>query len=59
MITLTQEQAQALEAFCESFDLRTTGAWTQVEEGMREDFGIADPESAIEDAKRALRGESN
>lgn len=55
MKTLTKEQAQALFAFCECFDLYTTGAWAQVENGMREDFGIEDPEIAIEDAKEALQ----
>ncbi|MDD2870110.1 hypothetical protein [Neomegalonema sp.] len=58
MVTLTEEQTQALEAFFESFDLRTTGAWALVEEGMREDWGVEDPEAAIEGVRRALRGES-
>lgn len=58
MKTLTNEQADALEAFCECFDLHTTGVWAHIEEGMRSDFGIEDPEEAIEEARRALRGES-
>ncbi len=58
MITLTRDQADAIVAFCESFDLYTTGAWAQIEDGMRDDFGIEDPESALEDALRTLRGES-
>ncbi|WP_176223165.1 hypothetical protein [Aurantimonas sp. 22II-16-19i] len=57
MVVLTKEQAAALEAFLEAFDLYTTGAWAPVESGMREDFDIEDPEAAIEDARRALRGE--
>ncbi|TCM84787.1 hypothetical protein [Rhodovulum steppense] len=55
MKLLNEEQANAILAFFESFDLRVTGAWAQVEEGMREDFGIEDPEAAIEDAKVALQ----
>lgn len=55
MKNLTTEQAQALLAFCECFDLYTTGAWAQVEKGMRADFGVEDPETAIEDAKEALQ----
>lgn len=58
MKVLTEEQASVLEAFCESFDLYTTGMWAQVEEGMRDDWGIEDPEGALDDARRALRGES-
>lgn len=58
MKILTDDHAVALEAFCECFDLYITGAWAQIEEGMRNDFGIDDPEAALEDAKRALRGES-
>ncbi len=54
MVTLTEEQADVLFAFCEAFDLYTTDAWQSVENGMRDDFGIAEPEDALEDAKRAL-----
>lgn len=57
MITLTDEEATALEAFCESFDLLTTGAWAPIEEHMRDAYAIADPEAALEAARRALRGE--
>lgn len=56
MVTLTDEQANVLFAFCESFDLHTMGAWVGVESGMRDDFGIDDPETALEDAKQALQG---
>jgi hypothetical protein len=55
MKTLTSDQAEALLAFCECFDLLTTGAWQPIEEAMREDFGIEDPEAALEEAKEALR----
>lgn len=54
-ITLTGDQAYALIAFLESFDLRTTGAWRQVAEGMTEDFAISDPEAALQDARDALQ----
>ena len=57
MITLTDEEATALEAFCESFDLVTTGAWAPIEAHMRDAYAIPDPETAIEKARRALRGE--
>jgi len=59
MTILTRSQAEALEAFCECFDLYTTGAWTGIEAGMREDFGIENPEAALESARRALRGEDD
>jgi hypothetical protein len=57
MITLTDEEAGALEAFCESFDLLTTGAWAPIEAHMRDAHAIPDPETALENARRALRGE--
>ncbi len=57
MITLTDPEAHALEAFCESFDLLTTGAWAAIEAHMRDAHAIADPEAALEEARRALRGE--
>lgn len=57
MVILSNDQADALAAFCECFDLYTFGAWAAIEDGMREDFGIVDPEGALEAAKRVLRGE--
>lgn len=54
MKTLTQEQADALKAFLDAFDQTTTGAWTAVEEHMRENWGIDDPETALEAARAAL-----
>lgn len=56
MVALSKHHADVLIAFMESFDLRTTGAWAQVEEGMREDFGIEDPEGEIEEIKSFLQG---
>jgi hypothetical protein len=55
-VTLTEEQATVLEAFCESFDMNTTGVWRDVERGMREQ-GIVNPDQALSDARAALRGE--
>jgi hypothetical protein len=55
MKTLTNEQAEALYAFCECFDLHTTGVWARIEQAMIEDFGIDSPEDAIESAKQALQ----
>lgn len=57
MITLTNDEALALEAFCESFDLLTSGAWAPIEAHMRDAYAINDPELALETARRALRGE--
>ena len=57
MITLTDAEATALVAFLESFDLMTTGAWAPIEAHMRDAYAIDNPESAIEAASRALRGE--
>lgn len=53
--TLTEEQAHVLIAFMECFDLHTTGAWSAIETAMRDDFGVADPEEALEDVKNVLR----
>lgn len=54
MITLTREQAETLKAFLDAFDLTTTGAWGPIEQAMIDDFGIEDPEAALEDARAAL-----
>lgn len=54
MKVLTDEQAAALAAFLDAFDIALTGAWAPVEAAMRDDFGISDPEDALEDARRAL-----
>lgn len=53
---LTNEQAKALEAFLSGFDMYVTGAWPSIEEYMRDEWGIEDPEDAIEDARQALTG---
>lgn len=55
MKTLTDKQAEAILAFCDSFDLVTAGAWAGIEEHMREEFGMDDPEAALTDALDALR----
>lgn len=52
---LTEQQAAALLAFLETFDLHTTGVWALLAEKMTEEWGIEDPESALEDAKQALQ----
>lgn len=53
MRTLTEEQAAVLNAFLDAFEL-AGGFWVRVEQLMRDDFGIADPEAALEDARQAL-----
>ncbi|MDF3855607.1 hypothetical protein [Paracoccus pantotrophus] len=59
MIVLTDAQAQALKAFLETFDLHASGVWPEIEEGMREDFGIENPASAVEDLQRVLSGQQS
>lgn len=54
MKTLTREQVAALIAFLDAFDLTTTGAWAGIEAAMRDDFGIEDPEAALQDVREAL-----
>lgn len=54
MKTLTKKQAEVIRAFLDAFDLTTTGAWAGIEACMRDDFGIEDPEAALEDVKAAL-----
>lgn len=56
MIELTKEQAHTLSAFINAFELNVTGVWPTIENAMREDWGIEDPESALEDAAQALQG---
>ena len=58
MKILTDSQAAALDAFMECFDIHVSGAWIRIEEAMQDDFGIENPESAVEEAIRALRGEA-
>jgi hypothetical protein len=55
MKTLTRDQAAAVYAFMECFDLHTTGAWANIERAMAQDFGISDPEGILEEAKQALQ----
>ena len=54
MKTLTDEQAATVVAFLDAFDLHTTGVWAVLEEAMREEFGIDDPEAALEEVREAL-----
>lgn len=54
MKTLTEEQATAILAFMAAFD-ELTGQWAQVEEIMRSEWGIEDPETVLEQAREALQ----
>jgi hypothetical protein len=54
MIKLTEEQAQTLAAFLDSFDLAQTGAWPAVEAMMRDEFGINDPEGSMAAIREVL-----
>jgi hypothetical protein len=53
MKTLSREHVDTLTAFLAAFD-GLTGAWVHAEKTMREDWGIEDPEAAIEAAREAL-----
>ena len=53
--TLTEDQVTALLAFLDAFDQTTTGAWSAIEEHMRESWGIEDPETALEAAREGLQ----
>jgi hypothetical protein len=57
-ITLTEKQADTLEAYCESIDLTLSGIWPAIEREMR-DKGFDNPDEALEDARRVLRGETS
>ena len=54
MKVLTKTQAETIFAFFECFDLCTSGVWAQIKKAMCENFGIEDPEAAIEEARQAL-----
>lgn len=51
---LNEAQVAALMAFLNAFDMTVTGAWPGIEQCMREEFGIEDPEAALSDAREAL-----
>lgn len=53
-VTLSAESAAALAAFVDAFDLHATGVWAGIEEAMRDDFGIDDPEEALRVAREEL-----
>lgn len=53
MKTLTDKQANTLFAFLECYDLHGPG-WQAVEQGMRDDFDIENPEDDLEDARGTL-----
>ena len=55
MVTLSKEQAVALLAFLNAFDETTTGAWAQIEEYMKENGGVDDPEEAMEEIRNELQ----
>lgn len=53
MKNLTDKQANTLLAFVECFDLYGPG-WPGIERGMKDDFGVEDPEEDLDDARAAL-----
>jgi hypothetical protein len=55
MKMLTEEQADVLRAFLECFEQHTTGVWATIEEHMREDYGIDNPDDALEEVAELLR----
>ena len=54
MKEITTEQANVLLAFLECYDLHGPG-WLGIEQGMQSEFGVANPEDALEDARKALQ----
>lgn len=55
MPRITDENAQAIIAFMDAFDLHITGIWPVIEKAMREEGGIDNPEEALEQAREALQ----
>jgi len=55
-ITLNTREVATLVAFLDTFDLRLTGVWAQIEAGMREDFCVDDPEAEMEQIREKLSG---
>lgn len=55
MKTLTKEQVETLLAFIDAVEQRTDGMWPQIEEHMQENWGIGDPETALEEVAEELR----
>lgn len=53
MKNLTKKQTNTLLAFLECYDLYGPG-WAGIEQGMKNDFGVEDPEGDLEDARNAL-----
>jgi hypothetical protein len=56
MVTLTREQAHVLLAHINAIELCLTGVWPTIEQYMRNEEGIDDPEMTLEDARQALQG---
>ena len=55
MPRLTDDEAKTLDAFISAFELHITGAWPAIEQAMREEWGIDNPEDALQEAIEALR----
>lgn len=53
-VTLSAESAAALAALVDTLDLVTAGVCAGIEEVMRDDFGIDDPEEALRVAREEL-----
>lgn len=53
MKQITEKQANTILAFLECYDLYGPG-WQAIENGMRNDFGVDDPEEDLEDARNAV-----
>lgn len=51
---LNTDQANAVLGFMDAFEQRVTGVWSAIEEHMRENWGIEDPEQALEDVRQTL-----
>lgn len=51
---MTSKDKNTLLAFLECYDLYGPG-WPGIEAGMREDFGVENPEEDLEEAREALQ----
>lgn len=56
--TLTEDQAAAICAFIECFDCYTVGVWPKIEEAMRDEYGIENPETALDEARQVLEADT-
>jgi len=54
MKTLTAEQVNVIIAYMTAIELRTIGTWPGISDEMETNFGIEDPETALEELSEFL-----